>query len=83
QISRDAEQRKREHQNALKGTGMSRIADHCIQNKHNNDWNYEILTIESNDIKRVIKESLVMGIVQETTDRMIYSQKTYELNVFK
>ncbi|CAF3954200.1 unnamed protein product [Rotaria magnacalcarata] len=29
QTSRDVEQRKREHQNAFKGTGMSKIADHC------------------------------------------------------
>ncbi|CAF4914566.1 unnamed protein product, partial [Rotaria socialis] len=83
QTSRDVEQRKREYQNAFNGTGMSRIPDHCIQNKHKNDWNYEILAIESNDIKRVIKESLLMDIVQETTDRKIYSQKAYELNVFK
>ena len=62
---------------------MSQIADHCIQNKHQNDWNYKILAIESNDIKRVTKESLLMDIVPETTDRIIYSQKSYEFNVFR
>ncbi|CAF2098733.1 unnamed protein product [Rotaria magnacalcarata] len=83
QTSRDVEQRKRKHQNVFKGTGMSKIADHCMQNKHTNDWNYKILAIEPNDIKRVIKESLLMDIVPETTDRTIYSQKTYDLNVFQ
>ena len=82
QTERDVEQRKQEHQSAFKGIETSKIADHCIQNKHQNDWNYKILTVETNDIKRVIKESLLIDKIQETTDRIIYSQKSYELNVF-
>ena len=83
QTSRNVDQRKREHQNAFKGIGNSKIADHCIQNKHQNDWNYKILATESNDIKRLIKESLLMDIIQEKTNRIIYSQKSYELNIYK
>ena len=83
QTGRDVEQRKLEHQSAFKGIGTSKIADHCIQNKHQNDWNYKILAVETNDIKRVIKESLLIDTVQETTDRIIYAQKSYELNVFR
>ncbi|CAF1474707.1 unnamed protein product [Rotaria sordida] len=54
QTSRNVEQRKREHQNAFKGTGTSKIAEHCLQYKHKNDWNFKILATESNDVKRVI-----------------------------
>ncbi len=43
---------------------------------------FKILAVESNDIKGVIKESLLIDIIQETTDRIIWSQKSYELNVF-
>lgn len=82
QTSRNVEQRKREHQNALNGIGISKIADHCLQNNHNNDWNYKILATESNDTKRLIKESLLMDIVKEKTDRIIYSQKSFDLNIF-
>ena len=80
---RNVEQRKREHQNALTGAGSSKIADHCLQYKHKNYCNYKILTIESNDVKRVIKESFLMDIMQKTTDRTIDSQKSYVLNVFQ
>jgi hypothetical protein len=31
--------------------------------------------MELNDIKKIIKESLSVDIVQDTTDRIIYSQK--------
>jgi len=82
QTSRNVEQRKHEHQNAFKGTGTSKIADHCIENEHQNDWHYKRLATESNDIKRVIKESLLIDIIEETADRIIYSQKSYELNIF-
>jgi hypothetical protein len=82
QTSRGVEQRKTEHKNAFKGTGQSKIADHCLQRKHKNDWNHIILTNEANDTKRVIKESLLMDIVKQTTDRIIYSQKSYDLNIF-
>ena len=53
-----------------------------MDNKHQNGWNYKTLTCESNDTKRVIKESLLIDMVQQTTDRTIYSQKRYDLNVF-
>jgi uncharacterized protein YlaI len=75
QTSRDVEQRKLEHQNAFKGTENSKIADHSMENKHQNHWNYKILAIESNHTKRLIKESLLMDMIQQSTDRIIYSQK--------
>ncbi|CAF4585684.1 unnamed protein product [Rotaria socialis] len=59
QTARGAEVRKEEHKNAFNGKGYSKIAEHCLNNKHRNNWNTDILTIESNDLKRNIKESLL------------------------
>ena len=83
ETSRGIEKRKVEHQNAFKGTGYSKIAEHCSENKHQNNWNYKILNVETNNLKMKINESLLMDMVQEESNRKIYSQKSYELNVFE
>lgn len=80
--SRGMGKRKNEHKNAFKEHGYSKIAEHCINKKHKNNWNGKILAIESNGLKRHVKESLLMNITQQKTNRTIYSQESYELNIF-
>lgn len=82
QTARGAETRKEEHKNALNGKGYSRIAEHCINYKHTNNWNTDILALESNDLKRNIKESLLMDIFNRNKNKTVYSQKSFILNVF-
>lgn len=73
QTARGAETRKEEHKNALNGKGYSRIAEHCINYKHTNNWNTDILALESNDLKRNIKESLLMDIFNRNKNKTVYS----------
>ncbi|CAF3388577.1 unnamed protein product [Rotaria socialis] len=82
QTARGAEVRQEEHKNAFNGNGYSKIAEHCLNNKHRNNWNTDILTIESNDLKRNIKESLLMYWYSKKKDKQVYSQKSFVLNVF-
>ncbi|CAF4119666.1 unnamed protein product, partial [Adineta steineri] len=82
QTARGSEVRKHEHKKAFKGIGYSRIAEHCINKNHRNNWDTNILAIESNDLKRNIKESLLMDYYKEKKNKQVYSQKSYILNVF-
>ena len=82
QTSRGAEVRKDEHKKAFKSNGYSKIAEHCLNKNHRNNWNTDILAIESNDLKRNIKESLLMDWYSQKKDKTVYSQKTFNLNVF-
>ena len=82
QTARGAETRKEEHKNAFKGKGYSRIAEHCINKNHCNNWNADILASESNDLKRNIKESLLMDLFSHKKMKNVYSQKSFILNVF-
>ena len=69
QTSRGAEVRREEHKQAFKGKGYSKIAEHCLNRNHRNNWDTNILAIESNDLKRTIKESLYLwtGILKRMT----------------
>ncbi|CAF1001348.1 unnamed protein product [Rotaria sordida] len=82
QTARGAEIRKEEHKNALNGKGYSKIAEHCLNKNHRNNWDTDILAIESNDLKRNIKESLLMDWYNQKKDKQVYSQKSYILNIF-
>ncbi|CAF3775583.1 unnamed protein product [Rotaria socialis] len=82
QTARGAEVRKEEHTNAFNGKGYSKIAEHCLNNKHRNSWNTDILAIESNDLKRNIKESFLMDWYSKKKDKQVYSQKSFVLNAF-
>ena len=82
QTSRGAELRKEEHKKAFIGKGYSKMAEHCLNEKHRNNWNTDILAIESNGLKRNIKESLLMDWYSRKKDKLVYSQKSFMLNVF-
>lgn len=82
QTSRGSEVRKKEHMKAFNGIGYSKIAEHCLNNKHLNNWDTDILAIESNDLKRNIKESLLMDWYSKKKDKIVYSQKSFILNIF-
>ena len=60
QTSRRAAIRTEEHKKAFRGKGYSEIAEHCLNRNHRNNWDTNILAIESNNLKRNIKESLTM-----------------------
>jgi hypothetical protein len=78
---RGAKKTKRWTQKALHGIGFSRIADHCLKFKHENDWNEEIIAMESNETKRKMKESLLMDLFKKK-GKNVYSQKSFQLNIF-
>jgi hypothetical protein len=82
QTARGVEARKEEHKNAFIGRGFSKIAEHCMNFNHKNNWNHRIIAVESNDTKREIKESLLMDWVQKKNNKVVYSQKSFNLNVF-
>jgi hypothetical protein len=81
QTTRGVETRKMEHLRAFRGIGHSRIVEHCLNYKHDNDWNANIIAIEPNDNKRLIKETLLMDHFSKN-GKTVYSQKSFELNVF-
>ena len=81
QIARGAKTRK-EHKNAFQRKGYSRIAEHWLNNNHRNNWNTDILAVESNHLKRNIKESLLMDLFSHKETENVYSQKSFIFNVF-
>ena len=82
QTSRGAEVRKKQHKQAFKGKDYSKIAEHCLNKNHRKNWDTNILAIESNDLKKTIKESLLMDWYSQKNDKMVYSQKSFILNIF-
>ncbi|CAF1527863.1 unnamed protein product [Didymodactylos carnosus] len=82
QTGRGVEIRKEEHKKAFRGRGYSRIAEHCMHLNHENNWTDIIIAVESNYIKRTIKESLLMDFVRIKKGKDVYSQKSFILNVF-
>lgn len=53
---RPLETRKAKHMKAFKCIGYSRIADHYFNYGHDNNWDVNIIAIESNDTKRITQK---------------------------
>ncbi len=47
QTARAVEKRKEKHKKAIQGRGYSRIAEHCMNLNHINNWNHNIIAVES------------------------------------